>query len=174
MIPLPVLWSLVRRFWWLIPVTAILVTASVYRIQRDNAREDLAAANAALTAQEARYRAEVAILNRTNQESVNGLQAELERLRAGAAGPVPVVRLCVGPRLPEVPGVPTLAGGTGDPRAPGGKLSSMPNGDSGDGFDVGPGLYWLADDADRRAAQLRHLLERNRKLSELAELSDPR
>lgn len=169
MIPLPVVWSLVRRFWWLIPVTAILVTASVYRIQRDNAHEDLAAANAALAAQEARHAALVAHERRTTSETLNGLRDELARLRAAAAGPVPVVRLCGPTRLGEVPGVPTLAGGVRDSSAPGGSLPGVSDGTASEpGPDYGPGLYFLADRGDRCSAQVRHLLDRHRKLSELA------
>lgn len=79
MIPLPVIWSLIRRFWWLIPVTAICVTASVYRIQRDNARSDLAAANAAVARLEAAGRAQAertAIEQAANDKAVARLLEE--------------------------------------------------------------------------------------------------
>lgn len=60
MIPLPVwpYWPLVRKLWWIVPVTALIVTAGVFRIQRDNARADLETANRVIAAQEAAGRAQ--------------------------------------------------------------------------------------------------------------------
>ena len=45
--------TLLRRFWWLLPVTVILVTAGVYRVQRDHARSQAATLSARLAALEA-------------------------------------------------------------------------------------------------------------------------
>jgi len=156
---------LLRKFWWLVPVTLLAVTAATFRIQRDHAREAVERLQAAQAAQEATYRAQVAAWRQATITAEEGYAAELERLRR-AAGPVPVVRVCRDPA--EVPAGGTAAPGAGGPGAPGGVVPGVPNRDPIYGPDVGPGLYWLADDADRRAAQLRHLLERNRKLAEIA------
>jgi hypothetical protein len=164
-------WELMKRFWWLVPVTAILVTAGVFRIQRDHARDDLMRLRATLAAQEAIYLAQLAQAKAATREAQTGYEAELERLRR-AAGAVPVVRLC--PRPAEVPGGGTAAGGAGGSGTAGGGVSGVPDGAAGEpGADYGPGLYALADDADRRAAQLRHVLERARKLSEIASQARP-
>jgi hypothetical protein len=159
-------WPWIRKLWWVVPALALLLLAGVYRVQRDSAREDVDRLRAAQAAQEATYRAQVAQWRQATVAAEEGYAEELARLRAAARGPVPVVRLCREPA--QVPGGGTAAGGAGGTGAAGGVVPGVPHGDPGVGPDVGPGLYWLADDADRRAAQLRHLIERNRKLAELA------
>ena len=51
--------AILKRFWWLIPVTVILVTAGTYRVQRDHARTQVATLNARITALEAQSAANV-------------------------------------------------------------------------------------------------------------------
>jgi hypothetical protein len=160
-------WPWIRKLWWLLPVTALAVTATTFRIQRDSAREDVADLTASLAAQDARYRAQVTYERQTTADTVRGLEAENARLRAAASGPVPVVRMCVGP-VPAVPGIGTAAGGTGGTGAAGGFVPGLPDGTAADPFDYGPGLYAIADRADRCSAQVRHLLDRHRRLSALA------
>lgn len=163
MIPLAYL-ALARRFWWLLPVTALAIMAATFRIQRDSAREDVERLEAAVAAQEATYRARVAAVAAANTEAQRGYAEELERIRRDR--PVPrVVRLCVEPTAP-VPGVPTLAGGTGDPGLAGGFGPRVPGGDSA-GPDVWPGLQRLAEGYDVRNAQVRGLLKRQRQLEEM-------
>lgn len=168
MIPLPVWpwWPWVRKLWWLVPVTLLLVVTATYRIQRDHARDELKGLRATLAAQEATYKAQVAEAARVTKEAEAGYAAELERLRR-AAGAVPVVRMCVGP-VPEVPRLGATVPGDGGTGPAGGGVPSLPHGAADDAFDYGPGLYGIADRADRCSAQVRHLLDRNRRLSAIA------
>jgi hypothetical protein len=169
-IPVPVLlkvWQWILKRWWLLPIAALAVTATTFRIQRDNARDDVAELTASLAAQDARYRAQVTYERQTTADTVRGLEAENARLRAAASGPVPVVRMCVGP-APAVLGLGAPAGGAGGTGPAGGQLPGVPDGAAADPFDYGPGLYAIADRADRCSAQVRHLLDRHRKLSEMA------
>lgn len=168
MIPLALwpYWPWIRKLWWLVPLTAIALAAATFRIQRDHARDELDALRATLAAQEATYRAQAAEAARVQDAVEAGYAAELERLRR-AAGPVPVVRLCVSP-VPAVPRLGAPVPGDGGAGAPGGGVPRVPDGTADGAYDFGPGLYWIADRADRQSAQLRHLLERNRRLSEIA------
>lgn len=166
MIPLVGWWPLVRKFWWLVPVTVVAGFAVTYRIQRDIARDALADLRAAQAAQEATYQAQVAQWRQATIVAEEGYAAEIERLRR-AAGPVPVVRLCVSP-VPAVPRLGAPVPGDGGAGAPGGGVPRVPDGTADGAYDFGPGLYWIADRADRQSAQLRHLLERNRRLSEIS------
>ena len=159
-------WPWIRKLWWLVPLTVLMVVTATYRIQRDHARDDLDALRATLAAQEATYRAQAAEAARVQEAVEAGYAAELERLRR-AAGPVPVVRLCVGP-VPEVPRLGTAVPGDGGTGAAGGLVPGVPDGTAADPFDYGPGLYAIADAGDRCAAQVRHLLERHRRLSAIA------
>ena len=45
-------WALIKKFWWLLPVTALCITAGVYRIERDRARTQVAALQSRLTSLE--------------------------------------------------------------------------------------------------------------------------
>lgn len=56
--PLWPYWPFIRKLWWLLPVTALAITAATFRIQRDNAREDVAALEARVAAVEAAGRAQ--------------------------------------------------------------------------------------------------------------------
>lgn len=51
-------WPLIRKLWWLVPVTALAITAATLRIQRDSARADGATLEARLAAAEAAGRAQ--------------------------------------------------------------------------------------------------------------------
>jgi len=114
-----------------------------------------------------RYAAQVERDARTNQEAVSAYESEVAHLRA-AAVPVGPVRLCRDPvRAGEVPAVPRVAAGTGGSAAAAGSVPGV-SGGTAVGPDIGPGLQLIADRGDRLSAQVRHLLERNRKLSELA------
>lgn len=87
---IPLLWlDLARRFWWLLPVTALAITATTFRIQRDNAREDVATLEARVAAVEAagRAQAEAARLSEQAWQNVaerlySGQGATMDRLAA--------------------------------------------------------------------------------------------
>lgn len=128
--------------------------------------DERAKATAALAEAGRRYAAQVVADARTNQEAVRAYETEIEGLRR-AAVPVGPVRLCVGSSGGAVPT------GAGDPAgarraaAAAGSVPGVPDG-TAQGPDIGPGLQLIADRGDRLSAQVRHLLERNRKLSAMA------
>jgi hypothetical protein len=126
-------------------------------------RGDVAELTARLAAQDAQYRAQVTYERQTTADTVRDYEAELERLRA-VPPVVRRVRVCVDP---AVPGGGTAAGGAGAPGEPGGDGAEVPGG-TPVGPDIRPGLQRIADAYDIRNAQVRHLLERHRKLSEMA------
>lgn len=103
---------------------------------------------------------------KTNEDAVNDLQAERDRLAATvAATPAPVLRLCVGPASGGS-GLPAAAGTAGVAReaaAEGGERASVPGGDQ-PGPDVGAGVQLLAIVVEQLAAQERALLEREEAL----------
>lgn len=83
-----------------------------------------------------------------NQETSDGYQTELKRLRARARTPAPSVYQCAGDQVP----VSAAAGGSDGARA--GSLPGAAGPDRQPIRDIGPELYALAQDADESAAQL--------------------
>lgn len=103
---------------------------------------------------------------KTNEDAINGLRAERERLaRDLAARPVPSIRLCVaapsgGGGLSAAAGAP---GAARESAAEGGERPGLPGGDSG-GVDIGSGVQLLAVVAERVDAQLRAMQKRELEL----------
>lgn len=128
---------------------------------------------AGLAAAGERYARQVEHDAQVNQESARANHDEIDRLRADLADrPLGPVRLCLAPlRAGEVPALPSLAGGAGVAGLAGGHGDGVREG-AAEGPDIGPGLQRLAVAYDIRNAQVRALLERNRKLSEM--VSAPR
>lgn len=103
---------------------------------------------------------------KTNEDAVDGLQAERDRLaRDLAARPTPSIRVCVaapsgGGGLSAAAGA---AGAAREGAAEGGERARVPGGDSV-GVDIGSGVQLLAVVVEQLAAQGRALLEREREL----------
>ena len=118
------------------------------------------AASEAVAAKEAEAHAKI------NADTIAGLQEELERVRAAASLPPPVVRLCsdtVHPSvLPAPAGAPSAVPGVHPASAA--NVSSVPGGDRV-GPDVGASLQDLARAGDVLSAYYRALKDRDQELS---------
>lgn len=101
---------------------------------------------------------------KTNEDAVNALHAENDRLAAAlAAAPAPVIRVCEPARGSGLPAAPGPAGGAREAAAGGGGVPGVPRGDQ-PSVDIGPGVQLLAELGERLSAQLRAIQERERSL----------
>jgi Sec-independent protein translocase protein TatA len=104
--------------------------------------------------------------SKTNEDAVNALQAEKDRLAATLADqPAPVIRMCEPARSGRLPAAAVPPGKPSEAAADRGGSASVPVGDQS-GIDVGPGLLVIAEVADRLAAQDRALLKREARLEQ--------
>lgn len=165
-------WAFLRRLPW--PVWAALAAVLAGLWMRESGyRAGVAAEQAvgakALAAAAERYARQVEHDAQVTREIVRAKDLEIARIAADAADrPVGPIRVCLDPvHTGAVPAVPTLAGGAGAAGLPGGNRDGLRPG-AGDGVDIGPGVQRLAVAYDIRNAQVRALLERHRRLSELA------
>jgi hypothetical protein len=154
-------------------IAAVVVLWGLYAFGKHEGRAEEREKNlAAIGELQVRVATQMVRDAQVNEESVDDLEAELDRLRGAA--PLGPVRVCLDtPRRPgPVPAVPSLAAGAGFAGVAGGDRDGVREG-TGTGVDIGPGLQRLAEAYDVRNAQVRALLERNRKLSELAATTAP-
>lgn len=59
-------WILIKKFWWLVPLSALLITTATFRVQRDNARDREAVLKADIAARDIE---DVAAINESNRRA---------------------------------------------------------------------------------------------------------
>lgn len=134
-------------------------------VQREIGAARVEAADAkAVAAEKQRQLEQLAHEKQTNEDAVNALQIERDRLAADlAAVPAPVIRVCNEPRRSGgLPAAPQAAGPVGEGATGGGSVDPVSPGDQP--RDIGPELLVIAEVAERVSAQNRALLQRERGL----------